>query len=273
MCIIVVSSFNVPVPSVETLHNCFDHNPDGAGYMFTRNKVLTLKKGFMTWEAFLEAYQRDNITAKDSIVYHFRIGTAGSKSPGNCHPFPFSNNTELLKTTMIDGLPAAIAHNGVFGVGDTKEDLSDTQLFIARNLAHPDIIKNLEVPIFRNLINEALGTGNKVAIMLSTGQIWYYGAGWTSQEGILYSNTSYLPRPKVTYYPDYKNWEEEGAYGEYKPYVPKKTAVSKKLQKKILARPDIWKQSPMCCTTCQKNPTLFCMKKALWYCPHCNIFF
>ena len=133
MCIIIHKSENVPCPSKDIIETCFYNNPDGAGMAILRPKAdkVEIHKGFMVLKDFLDfaacAAKKDDI-----VTYHFRITTSGGTIPGNCHPFPVSDNVKDLKALSIQSRFAFI-HNGVIGAG--SDSLSDTQLYVKNTLA------------------------------------------------------------------------------------------------------------------------------------------
>ena len=47
MCIIVAKNAGIPMPSTEILRNCFDNNPDGAGFMLAAKNSVYGFKGLM----------------------------------------------------------------------------------------------------------------------------------------------------------------------------------------------------------------------------------
>lgn len=53
MCIIVAKPAGIDLPSRSTLMNCFNHNHDGAGFMYADGKEVTVMKGFFTFEELL----------------------------------------------------------------------------------------------------------------------------------------------------------------------------------------------------------------------------
>ena len=91
MCIICVSRSGVRQPSEAVIRAMFNHNPHGAGYMFARDGWVTIHKGFMNLDDYLQAIREEHFTANDSVVYHFRISTQAGVSPEMTHPFPLSN--------------------------------------------------------------------------------------------------------------------------------------------------------------------------------------
>ena len=91
MCIICVSPKRVRQPNITAIRNMFNRNPHGAGYMFARDGKVTISKGYMDIDSFLEAIRAEHFTAKDPVVYHFRISTQAGVNPEMTHPFPLSN--------------------------------------------------------------------------------------------------------------------------------------------------------------------------------------
>ena len=88
MCIICVSPARTRQPSISQIKMMFTNNPHGAGYMFAREGRVHIHKGFMDIDSFLSAVNAEHFTAKDSVVYHFRISTQAGVNPEMTHPFP-----------------------------------------------------------------------------------------------------------------------------------------------------------------------------------------
>lgn len=203
MCIAVFKTGNNKCPSLDTMKNCWDNNSDGAGYAFATDGVVTIRKGFMTWDEFKEAwladyekYDLDN----HSCIWHWRIKTHGNKCPELCHPFPiFSDDGHLRKTYLVTDY--AVIHNGVISLTSSKAyqepNSSDTLVYvrdyltlIAQNKAWMKRRCNIE------LIEKMIGS--KMAILNGRGEI-IHTSGFTEDGGIWYSNSSYkTPRVKVT---------------------------------------------------------------------------
>lgn len=53
MCIIVVKKAGIAAPSEEMFENMWNHNPDGAGFMYTANGGVCIEKGFMEYKGLL----------------------------------------------------------------------------------------------------------------------------------------------------------------------------------------------------------------------------
>ena len=187
MCIIAYKAAGLNPPDTYTLENCFIANPDGAGLAVIKpnSKVVSIDKGFMEMNTFMNFCQQ-NVKKEDIAVYHFRIATAGTVTPQNCHPFPVSSKIADL-TALNVNCRYAFVHNGILGQGEGS--LSDTQVYIKNKLA----------PRFTSLTKKDLDRianetkGSRVVLMDGkTHQVSLLGEGWiTDTDGIQYSNYSY----------------------------------------------------------------------------------
>jgi predicted glutamine amidotransferase len=216
MCIIAVSKAGAKQPTLDQLRNMFDRNPDGAGYMYARDGKVTIHKGFTTFDDFSRAVKAENFTINDPVVYHFRISTQAGKRPEMTHPFPLTEireNCEALDLTCSVG----IAHNGIIRMtSDAKEmRFSDTVIFITDYMTK--LIRN-HADITDKSVNEMIEylTNSKWAIMDgSTGNIVTVGK-FIEDDGVLFSNTSYVKYCKTTIVPPLKfSWDDykDGYYG------------------------------------------------------------
>ena len=112
MCIICVSKSGVRQPTEQELYTMFVNNPHGAGYMVARHGMVTVSKGYMDFDEFLNAVRREHFTEKDSVVYHFRISTQAGVNPEMTHPFPLSNRLGRMKK-LDTNCRIGVAHNGI----------------------------------------------------------------------------------------------------------------------------------------------------------------
>lgn len=191
MCIIVYKPKGKLIP-YQSFKNCFENNDDGAGYMFAFEGKVHIHKGYMNLKDLKFSLRKTfkMIPEKEiSLVIHFRLATHGIKSPGNCHPFPMSNDhEELIKTSNICNIGAA--HNGVISGLPRHKQLSDTMLFI-QNVMERFNFEQLKRPEYKSLIE--LATNSKWVIMNNNGEVLLYGGDWVKDTtGIVYSNTGYL---------------------------------------------------------------------------------
>ena len=193
MCIICSSKAGVRQPTVGTIRTMFENNPHGAGYMYARDGKVHIRKGFMDVDSLLDALRREHFTAKDPVVYHFRISTQAGVNPQMTHPFPLSNQRARMKALTVD-CRCGVAHNGIIHLtaDPSNKEYSDTAIFITDYLS--DIIKrksDLRDPSTLNLIRHL--AGSKLAIMDASGYIVPIGE-FINERGLLFSNSSYLPR-------------------------------------------------------------------------------
>ena len=190
MCIICVSPRKVRQPSLATIRTMFRHNPHGAGYMVARNGKVEISKGYMDVDSYIAAIRAEHFTAKDAVVYHFRISTQAGVNPAMTHPFPLSNRLEHMKALDVT-CDCGVAHNGIIRLttDPTNREFSDTALFITDYLSaiirRSDDLKDENV---LKLIYKL--AGSKLAIMDGSGYIATVGH-FINERGLLFSNESY----------------------------------------------------------------------------------
>lgn len=196
MCIIVYKPAGIENPSWATLHKCFDYNPDGAGFMYAEGGKVHINKGFMSWNGFKKAFKPFKNRQDLPIVCHFRITTHGGTEKGLCHPFPLSSNTEELKATESE-TEIGIAHNGCISLTSyAGKGMSDTSEFVRKYaniiVTSPQWYRN---PNANKLLSEVIGS--KMLVLSNDGHGEVVGNGWTEDNGVMYSNKTYM---------SYGNW-------------------------------------------------------------------
>lgn len=179
MCIAVAKPKDLIIDK-KILQQCFDTNPDGAGFCVEIDGKLVVNKGYFTFESFYEAFQPyENLKA----LIHFRIRTHGKVDEENCHPFFITEDIVFVHNGIISDLPIC-------------SNKSDTRVF-KENYLLP-IVNNygqsaLTSPIISKLIEKFIG-GSKFVFM-AKGQedfIFYNKSmGNLSKEGIWFSNYSW----------------------------------------------------------------------------------
>lgn len=199
MCVICVKPKGKDLPTVKQITAMWRRNPDGAGFMYTHDGVLHVKKGFTDITKFLEAI--DVVDKEDVAVLHFRISTQGFNKEMT-HPFVLSTKLEDMKELEWVGAPIGIAHNGIIQLTtDHREvEYSDTALFITNYLTR--IIRkpsDLDDQYIQDIIEITAGGTNKFAILRETGEYTLIGK-FTEIDGLLYSNTYHLPNPWLDNY-------------------------------------------------------------------------
>jgi hypothetical protein len=194
MCIIACKPKGVEMPSDELIETMWTNNSDGAGIMWTENKMVNIEKGFMKLEELKEQLNKlkSRIDLKDiSLIMHFRIATHGGVNQQNCHPFPIIENVEALqKLSFRTNL--GVAHNGIINIVPRK-NISDTMEYIISQLVP---IKQLKKDFYKDntchkLIYNAITS--KMSFLDDLGEIYTIG-NFEEKDGILYSNSSYEPR-------------------------------------------------------------------------------
>lgn len=196
MCVIIIKDKKTKLPKREHLENCFDNNPDGAGFMYTDGGRVVIDKGYMTEKSFFARYdklcKKYNNFKNKSLIIHMRITTDGSTSKKNCHPFVISKNfKDCHKLHASSSL--GVAHNGIISAykpPKNAEDISDTINFINEYLAPileeaPNLYKNKSFLDGLEII-----TNSKLAFLDTNDNIFTCG-NFTEKEGVLYSNNSY----------------------------------------------------------------------------------
>lgn len=178
MCLLIASK--TKVKNLDWLSNGFENNSHGAGFVYTHNKRLVLKKGFFSIESFLKAYEEMPDDAP--CIIHFRLATGGKMNEENCHPFYVSNNM-------------AFAHNGIFYNINPCDNYSDTWYF-NEQIVKPLFGKNGNAVYTRAaeiVLSDFIGAGNKLAFLNHKGdiQIINHEAG-TMEGDAWFSNCSYL---------------------------------------------------------------------------------
>lgn len=122
MCVMCLKPVGVRIPSDEVFEMSFKNNPHGAGFAVADpdHARVIIKKGFWSASALRKAFldtvsqlRRTQIGVES--IFHFRYATHGSRTSGNCHPFPLSQKVEDLKATEIS-CKTVVAHNGAFPV-------------------------------------------------------------------------------------------------------------------------------------------------------------
>jgi hypothetical protein len=189
MCIVVIKKSGILPPTKKTLRNCFDANPDGAGLMYNYKGRVIIDKGFFSFKSYWKRLQGLNFGIDDVVVYHFRIATAGGINIQNCHPFPISDNCQILGAPQIE-TDIGLAHNGIINI-PAEKGLSDTSTFIKSALygLKKDLLAKRSA-VF-NLVSLAT-KGSKLAFLYGAGEVVTTGDNWiTEDSGLVFSNTSY----------------------------------------------------------------------------------
>ena len=199
MCIAIVKLKNAVITD-EELKNCFENNPDGAGLAYSKDNTLYYIKGIFDKETFIQAVREAENECDGAMLIHCRIGTSGLKDKENCHPHIVNERTVMI-------------HNGILDINVPKNsNVSDTVIFV-RDLLTPLKVDFMKDEAILNLIEHAIGTGNKFCFLNNKGEyaIVNEKAGeW--RDGVWFSNHSYETK-KVTY--NYKPYNHFGYGWDY----------------------------------------------------------
>ena len=229
MCLIAISKNGRGIDK-ESLETAFVGNSHGAGFAYVDDGRVVIKKGFFTFDAFYEEYQK--IIGKPCLI-HFRWKTSGEKDEANCHPFEVNENV-------------CFAHNGVISGFNRVATMSDTANF------NEDIIKPLTKDSgekewwkndgFKWFIEAAIGTNNKLVFFSKdeTFVIFNEALGeWNAEKDMWFSNDSYRVKkhrnpPVTSYYHQHSYSNYCGVGGNCNNVAPKSNLIDKP---KIISTP------------------------------------
>lgn len=210
MCIAIYKPEDKIIPK-KTLIECYNSNPDGAGFMYAENKKLHIEKGFFSFNSFYNAYK---IHAHKKAVLHFRIKTHGKIDTTNCHPFSVNNSIGFV-------------HNGVIsGFGDSNH--SDTIGF-NHGVLQPLVNKWGNLALFqdplKDLIESRIGYSKLIFLDRHGNHNIFNESKGVWDDGVWYSNNSY--KPYVA--PVTKFKETDYSYGNWrKPVATYKSTIAPK---------------------------------------------
>ncbi|MFH1001923.1 MAG: hypothetical protein V1759_01575 [bacterium] len=192
MCVIVIKKSDIELPDKDILKNCFDSNKDGCGFTYTKEGLNYLYKGFFDFKSFYDQIT-EKVKKEYPCIIHFRIATAGKVDEGNCHPFPLTNNVNILRKLEIITSKMFVAHNGIIQHSNYSyhHKLSDTQEFIQKILSDKAIYDNLyDSRIIQELLINYAGESNKFAFLHSQKGILLLGK-FEKYKDWYFSNNSY----------------------------------------------------------------------------------
>ena len=159
MCLAIHKPAKAIIP-IDHLESGYEGNPHGCGFCYSENGKLHIVKGMLTFPQFYKQYKEKEHLA---MLIHFRWATHACKTALNCHPFSICNGKY------------ALIHNGIIPIVCSMEKLSDTGNF-AKLVMEPMLNAGIHPrkPSFFFLVEQALGEGNKVALMDWRGQVTIY---------------------------------------------------------------------------------------------------
>lgn len=192
MCQIIYKPAGVDLPDVSIFERASASNPHGIGLMYPENGQITIYKMRMEAKVAYDTLKHIATGGIDwlatPLVVHFRMATHGDKSDANCHPFPVTDDDELLGARYCQA-DVGLAHNGVvylLGTSPTKtENKSDTYEMV-----------QLYFPKFRlatfqaahRIIDEEILKGDRMIVMDGTGEVVQWG-NWHNHDGGFQTST------------------------------------------------------------------------------------
>lgn len=223
MCIIAIKPSGAKLPDEQTIKTMFERNPHGAGFMYPYKGRVEIRKGFMTYDGFIQALRNvhNHIGDGAPIVMHFRITTHGGTCPENTHPFPLTNDIAEMKKLYCSA-KIGIAHNGIINIKPRDNTVSDTQEYIA-SVMYPVYRHNKRFYKTQRILNGIRDTinGSRMAILTGEGKVYRIG-NWVEKDGCFYSNDSFKERDTrwaytYSYTPKTAPWEDEPKKAATKP--------------------------------------------------------
>jgi len=233
MCIIIAKNKKMRLPKDSELEEAFNNNHDGAGFMYTDNGRVIIDKGYMGLPKFMARYhylcrKYDNFKDK-CLVIHCRIGTDGSNTAKNTHPYALTKSIRKLHKEHTSA-EVGIAHNGIISdykptESEQRHDINDTQNFIRLYMYNRyRFDKEFYARKFeRELINDL--SWSKFAILDKNDNLYTIGT-FQTDNNLQFSNDSYIPYNKRmrkynygedTYGYNYK-YKSYSQYGNYSLY-------------------------------------------------------
>lgn len=171
-------------PDTDALLRGSENNSDGHGYAIIINDRITVRKS-MTAKPLIEEFANlRKQHPQGPALFHSRIGTGGTITKSNCHPFKVGGDPRTV-----------VAHNGILpaSVQPKKGDpRCDTRIFAQSHLPY----RNLNSTRSRNKLETWLA-GDKLAVLTvnpNHQQSWYLlneHLGEWDQDGVWYSNSSH----------------------------------------------------------------------------------
>ena len=189
MCIIAIKTREVAYPSYKRVKNMCENNNDGFAIVWHVKGEPVRNYRTLNEKKFLKKYNEITSTykAKDvSLFIHARIKTHGTQKLENCHGW------------IEDKIGLAFAHNGILSIKN-RDDMTDSETFF----------RDIFAPAFElggwsageRAIKACIGT-SKFCFMDMYGNLIHYGNYIKGDDGILYSNDSYMER----------TWNRYGGY-------------------------------------------------------------
>jgi len=194
MCVIAFSPSPLNCPTREQLVRACEANPDGFGWALIAGDRLVTHRTMGAIEAVDSYLAAVVVEATGPSLFHARIASHGSVDLGNCHPFPVGGDPDVV-----------LAHNGILDINPGPFDTrSDTAIFVEDVLPHSGI-ETLDTD--PDAWEQWIGPGNKIVVLSISPRLAHSAYLLTESagvwdNGVWWSNQSYLPRPLLLLDPD-----------------------------------------------------------------------
>lgn len=209
MCIIAIKSREVAYPSHKRVRTMCENNSDGFAIVWHVKGEPVRNYRTLNEKKFLKKYNEITSTykAKDvSLFIHARIKTHGTQKLENCHGW------------IDDKVGLAFAHNGILSIKN-RDDMTDSETFF----------RDIFAPVFEiggwdageRAIKACIGT-SKFCFMDMYGNLIHFGNYIKGDDGILYSNDSYLERTWNSYGGYCGTSAYKSSWDKYERYFDKK---------------------------------------------------
>lgn len=172
-------------------------NRDGHGWAVAAGDTLVVGKSMKAEEALEQFEEARNTAGRSSLaLFHSRIGTHGSRTVANVHPFYVGEE----QTTVV-------AHNGILPLpyrpAPKDDDRSDTRVFADMHARDVNNAQGLPSRRISQRIAQQIGVANKLVFLsVRSGKprarIINPNAGCFSG-GVWFSNHGFEDRPRPTY--------------------------------------------------------------------------
>lgn len=187
MCLLLVASPN-STPKKKDLECSACNNPHGFGYAIITPDGIVTGRSMSAKKLIKEFLEVRSKYPESYAMFHARYATHGVKNEENCHPFKVGGREDTY-----------LAHNGILDIkiaaGDKR---SDTRVFAEDMLPMIGGVKSLDDDNINTMVSD-WARGSKIAIFTLDPAAKYdcyiinEDAGHWDNDGIWWSNTSYLP--------------------------------------------------------------------------------
>lgn len=200
MCIAIYKPASKSI-SKKRLQQCYNSNPDGAGFMYAENKQLHIHKGYFNFDKFYKDFKEHK---NKKCVIHFRIKTHGKIDKTNCHPFNINDSLGFVHNGIISG----------FGNNTHSDTIQFNEKILQKLVGKWGNLALFEDPIV-DLIEGRIGWSKLIMLDRHNNHKIFNEEKGEWNGGVWYSNTSYKPKliSKNTTYQsnfDYDKWWTQG---------------------------------------------------------------